>query len=98
MTVACITKLVMVTKCRFRGKKSRTLNPPSLNPDFVTRGDDLEKMEKAKTESQVSRWWCRWLSWGRWEVSVEGRNPGSLAPKAAPLVTIQSESLTLNTQ
>ena len=66
------------------------MNPLNLNPDLVPGDDNLEKTGKAEAESQVSRWWCHWLRWGRCELRVEGGSPGILAPEAALLVMMYS--------
>lgn len=60
------------------------LIPPNLHPDLVTGADNLEKMGKAETGSQVARWWGHSLRGDMWEASVEDRNPGSLAPSLHP--------------
>lgn len=62
-------------------------------------------MGKAETDSQVSRWWCHLLRWGRWGRAWRDRSADSLVPKPAlnhniwiPVLAIRREESGLRTR
>lgn len=71
-------------------EKIKDVESTKSESDLVPGDDNLEKTGKAEAESQVSKWWCHWLRWGRCELRGRGQEPRHPGSEAALLIMMYS--------